>query len=118
MKNIRSHGVDTRKVVAVQGVFSESLTDELKERHKLERAAIIHVDCDLYQSTVDVLRFIEGLVRQGTILIFDDWHEFDHFAGPKDAANYGEQRAFQEWSMSNEFTEFYHFWPYKAFIKW
>jgi hypothetical protein len=39
------------------------------------RLALLHIDCDLYQSTKDVLDhcFGRGLVARGAILFFDDW---------------------------------------------
>lgn len=40
------------------------------------RLALIHVDCDYYQSTLDALRpcFARGLVAEGAHLFFDDWN--------------------------------------------
>jgi len=40
------------------------------------RFALIHVDCDLYQSTLDVLVhvFSRGMVSEGAALFFDDWN--------------------------------------------
>jgi hypothetical protein len=40
------------------------------------RFALIHVDCDLYQSTLDVLGqvFSRGMVSEGAALFFDDWN--------------------------------------------
>lgn len=38
--------------------------------------SLLHLDCDLFQSTVDVLDacFARGLVQEGAILLFDDWN--------------------------------------------
>lgn len=61
------------QAVVVEGLFSESLAPELYERHDLRRAAFVNVDCDLYPSTRDVLRFVTPLLQTGTVLYFDDW---------------------------------------------
>ena len=38
--------------------------------------AMLHIDCDLYQSTIDVLDmcFSRGFVAEGAIILFDDWN--------------------------------------------
>ena len=58
----------------VEGLFSESLGPELYEHHDLRRAAFVSIDCDLYRSTRDALRFVTPLLQTGTILYFDDWY--------------------------------------------
>jgi len=58
----------------IEGLFSESLAPDLYERHDLRRAAFVSIDCDLYVSTRDALRFVTPLLQTGTILYFDDWY--------------------------------------------
>ena len=48
------------------------------------------IDCDLYSSTVSVLDFLDNLLQDGSILMFDDWNCF----GKSDER--GERRAFRE----------------------
>lgn len=99
LANLRREHLDLARVTAVPGWFHESLTDELKQRLPLERAAVIWVDCDLYESTVPVLDFITGYLQNGTVLIFDDWYCYR--ADP----NRGEQRAWREWRQAHpEYT--------------
>ena len=31
------------------------------------------IDCDLYKSTLSVLAFLEDLLQEGSMLLFDDW---------------------------------------------
>jgi len=52
----------------------------------------IHVDCDLYQSTIDALdpMFRRGQVTSGAVLCFDDW------TCNRASSAFGEQRAFIE----------------------
>lgn len=95
LEDVRSglleRGVDLTRTKLIPGWFSESLTSETCEAHDLRKAAIIWVDCDLYESTKPVLDFITPLVQDGTVLVFDDWF---CFRGRRDM---GEQRAFREW---------------------
>lgn len=52
-------------------------------------ASIVHVDCDLYESTKLVLTTLIdlGLLQQGTVILFDDWN--NNFA----SNDFGERRA-------------------------
>jgi len=103
-------GVRLDKVRVVDGLYSDTLTSEAKRRHGLVRAAVVHIDCDLHASTKLVLSFVEDLIDQGTILIFDDWY----IRGGE--ANCGEKRAFAEWPFSHCFEEFYRRNRNRAFI--
>ncbi len=85
-------GVPLAKVVEVPGWYDETCTPQTRERLGLQRASIVHIDCDLHSSAARALEFITPLLQQGTILIFDDWF---HFRGDP---NRGEQLAFREWS--------------------
>jgi O-methyltransferase len=76
-RNLNERGVDWSRTFLIEGFFAESLTPELRAQHRLERAAIVLIDCDLYESTRQVLEFLEPLLDRGTILIFDDWNAFD-----------------------------------------
>jgi len=83
-------GVDWDRTILVRGFFDQSLTPELREQHAMKPIAIALIDCDLYSSTNDVLQFIEPLLADQSILIFDDWNCFD-----KDDDK-GQRRAFRE----------------------
>lgn len=77
----------------VQGFYNDSLTPQLQAR--MPKAGVIHIDVDLYSSTVDVLRFVKPLLTIGTVLIFDDWYAFPP------GANKGEMRALQEFCAAH-----------------
>ncbi len=79
----------------VKGWFNRTLTAETISKFNLQRAAFINVDCDIYESTVDVLRFITPLVQTGTVLYFDDWF------CQKGSMEDGEPKACQEWLAAN-----------------
>jgi len=77
----------------VQGFYCDSLTPELQA--KMPKSGVVHIDVDLYSSTVDVLRFLKPLLVQGTLLLFDDWYCFP--AGTL----MGERRALTEFLIEN-----------------
>ncbi len=112
---IRRGGVDMGRVGTIEGVYNESLTAEVKRQHQIRKAAVVHLDCDLYLSTRDVLGFITDLLHPGTILIFDDWDTFDNVVGRDNAESFGQQRAFGEWGLRDRFQEIYHVGLTKAF---
>ena len=77
----------------IEGFYGESLTHELQTR--MPKVGVVHIDVDLYSSTVEVLAFIKPLLVVGTVLIFDDW-----FCFPL-GANKGEARALKEFCQTN-----------------
>ncbi len=91
-ENLRSHLCELDKIVMVPGWFDDTCCDGTLEKHSLRRAAIVHIDCDLYESTKVVLKFISPLLVDGTVIIFDDWYSF------RGDPRLGEQRAFAEWT--------------------
>ena len=75
----------------------------------------IHVDCDLYQSTIDALDplFKRGQITRGAVLCFDDW------TCNRASSAFGEQRAFSELSerYSIRFSPWGHYtWGGARFI--
>ncbi len=64
---------------------------------KAQPIALLHVDCDLYSSTKEVLWGLNDFILPGTIVVFDEWvycHEkqFDDH----------EQKAFYEWVKAQD----------------
>jgi len=88
-KLLNRFGVDWSRVQLIEGWYNESLTDTLATERGMGPAAVVNVDCDIYISTVPVLKFIEPLLQSGTVIIFDDWNCFRD-------TNDGEKRAFGE----------------------
>ncbi len=87
---LSEHGFDWDRATLVKGYFDASLTADVKKTHAIESAALVMIDCDLYQSTVPVLGFLADILQDGTILIFDDWYCFG------EDPEMGEPRAFHE----------------------
>lgn len=102
--NVAEAGVDMARVITVPGMFDKSLTAEMAAKHQLRRAAMIFIDCDLYESTMPVLDFVTSLVGQGTIIVFQDWFRF------KGSPDQGEQRACGEWLARNPQFELIEYW--------
>ncbi len=65
-------------VQIVAGWFDDTLPVFAKA-HAGETIGLLHVDCDLYSSTVTVLKHLSPLFGNGTILIFDDLFNFPNF---------------------------------------
>lgn len=87
---LQTAGVDLDLVRCVEG-FYDSLTGETKTHLDLPLAAVIHIDCDLYSSARDVLRFVEDRVQDGTIMLFDDYYCY------RGNPQFGVRRAFEQW---------------------
>lgn len=95
-KNLAAKGVDWRKTFLIEGFFEDSLNEQTKEKYQMGKVAIALIDCDLYSSTSEVLRFIKDLITRNTILIFDDWNCFDK------NDEKGQRKAFREFLENNK----------------
>lgn len=87
-------GVDWNRVVLVKGWFRDTLTDDLRRRHRLNAAGVIMIDCDMYESTREALTFCAPLIRERAVVLFDDWADLAD-------RNLGEKRAFEEFLGTN-----------------
>jgi hypothetical protein len=67
----------------------------LKKSNKITKAAVIHIDCDVYLAAKAALCFCTDLVQQGSILLFDEFHA-NHASNAV-----GERRALREWLDEN-----------------
>lgn len=76
------------RVVVYAGWFK----DTLSQIPPTTKFSMLHIDCDLYQSTIEVLDycFSRELVQPGTAIFFDDWN--CNYSCPK----YGERKAWSE----------------------
>jgi SAM-dependent methyltransferase len=57
-------------VELVEGLFQETLAPWLKQHP--EPVAFVHIDCDLYSSTIFVLRALRDRLEDGTVIVFDE----------------------------------------------
>lgn len=57
---------------------------------------LVHIDCDLYSSTVTALDAVTDHVSVGTVLVFDEFHSYP-------GAENHEEKAFNEWLRGTGF---------------
>ena len=114
VKIIKRRGVDLKRVELIEGFYDDTLNKELKNKLPINEASVVYVDCDTYESTVPVLNFITDFIKDGSIILFDDWYCY------RGDPNRGEQKAFMEWLKRNSnirATEFRKFgWHGNSFI--
>lgn len=70
------------------GLFDKTIPETIPSKYR--KAALVHIDSDLYQSAKAVLMGVEPILQDGTLVCFDDW--FMYRGNP----NQGEARAFRE----------------------
>eukprot|EP00927_Polykrikos_kofoidii_P046450 TRINITY_DN40694_c0_g1_i1.p1 TRINITY_DN40694_c0_g1~~TRINITY_DN40694_c0_g1_i1.p1 ORF type:complete len:561 (-),score=90.59 TRINITY_DN40694_c0_g1_i1:69-1688(-) len=64
----------------IQGWFNETLPAFVRnklavasaERRSSPQARLVHIDCDLFDSTMEALRALSPLLGRGTVLVFDE----------------------------------------------
>lgn len=55
------------------GLFKDTLPGFV-ESHKGEHVSLLHIDCDLYESTKEVFDHLREMIRPGTVIFFDEIH--------------------------------------------
>ena len=113
LRFIQKAGVDTNRVTRTKGFFDTSLSPGRADELLIEpgRAHVVHIDCDLYTSTVPVLSFLKPLLGPGSVIVFDDWFSFEEMEKPW---QHGEQKAFQEWDIRDRFDPIAVTYPWNA----
>ncbi|MBU1616067.1 TylF/MycF family methyltransferase [bacterium] len=78
MNNLKKKGVDVSRVEKIKGWFSETLKSSADAYQSIKQDSIsfAYIDCDLYESTKDVLVFLKDRIMSGGIIAFDDWFCF------------------------------------------
>jgi len=66
-------GMTERDYTAVQGFYDQSLAPAATGLRP-DKIRLAYIDCDLYSSTRDVLRFLLPRFQHGMILAFDDYY--------------------------------------------
>jgi hypothetical protein len=60
----------------VVGWFDQTLPGFKSNRIKNGPIALLHVDCDLYSSTVTILNNLKDNIVPGTVIIFDEYMNY------------------------------------------
>jgi len=83
-----------KRVQFFKGLFEDTIPQYLPIAKPI---GLLHIDCDLYSSTNDVLYPLNDFIASGTIIVFDEWYyNFDKFYDDH------EQKAFYEWVESRD----------------
>jgi hypothetical protein len=87
----------SKNVRLVRGFFHDTLDDFLERNSQV--AAFIHIDCDLYNSTLYVLETLHkhNKLVKGTMILFDELYNYQYF-------DQHEFRAFQEFFAKTGLT--------------
>jgi hypothetical protein len=85
--SLRRAGVDLDRVTLVEGWFDHTLTGRTRHAHRIDRAAVIMLDCDVYSSSRAALEFSAPAIHGAAIVVCDDWVH---------SGEDGQQRAFRE----------------------
>lgn len=88
---LKERATDPDRVCLIDGWFQDTLNQAAIENYGIGKASIIMVDCDIYASTADALRFCAPLISDQSIIFFDDWNS----SGLADR-NMGQKQAFDE----------------------
>lgn len=64
-------------VVLHKGWFSDTLPEWCEQA--TGPVAFVHIDCDLYSSTVDVLNGIADRLQPGTVIVFDEYFNYPNW---------------------------------------
>jgi hypothetical protein len=93
-ESLRRAGVDLDRVTLVEGWFDRTLTAETRRAHRIDRAGVIMLDCDVYSSSRAALTFSAPAIDGAAVVVCDDWVH----SGPE-----GQQRAFHEFVAEQSF---------------
>lgn len=91
------------------GLFEETLPNVIPANYS--KAALVHIDCDLYEPAKYVLNRIEPTLQNGTLLLFDDYFCF------KGDPDQGEARALKEFLAEHPHWDAIPYMTYSAFCK-
>jgi len=94
LKMTNSHNIYKNNIYTIKGYYENTLTKKLQKKYldNGNKASLINIDCDLYESAVPIFNFIEPLLQEGTCIYLDDL-----FAGYKGSPNKGVFKAFNEY---------------------
>lgn len=68
-ENFRTYGLLDQQVVFLEGWFKDTLPTT-----PIERLALLRLDCDMYESTMEALHALYPKLSQGGYVIVDDYH--------------------------------------------
>lgn len=111
LKNINDQHVDLSLTTTVKKWYSD-LNSADKTNNNIKKAALVYIDCDLYESTRDALIFCTDLLVDGSVIVFDDYYRH------KGSPNHGIRKAWNEFldNNPNYSATLVHSWRRVTFI--
>ena len=73
----RGHMPTVRENVRLYKGWFDEVLPEFVNDHAGETAALLHIDCDIYSSTASVFQNFEKTLVPGTIILFDEYLNFE-----------------------------------------
>jgi hypothetical protein len=102
---------DVENVTWCIGWFDDTLP-EFTKNHPVQPAALLHIDCDHYESTKTVFKNMHPYIAKDTVLVFDEWHMDATIKTP-----HHEQKAFYEWVKEHNIKfKFIHYTDKSAYF--
>ena len=93
--SIEKSGGDFARITLVKGFYSEDVFRKALSNIALKPPAIVVIDSDIYESCKIVLDYFGPMLREGTIILFDDFNAFER------SDKHGERRALKEFSAAH-----------------
>ena len=90
-----------------EGFYGQTLPEVIGSKYT--QAAVVHIDCDLFDPTTVVLDALHSIFQDGTVLLFDDWYNF------KGHPTKGEQGAFRAYIDRQDRWNFIEYQKYATF---
>ena len=87
-----------KNVKLIKGWFINTVPDFMENNSN--QIAILHIDCDTYESTREIFELLGNKINRGTLIIFD---EYQGYPGWK----FGEYKAFQDFINKSKKTYSY-----------
>ncbi|MFW5879215.1 MAG: TylF/MycF/NovP-related O-methyltransferase [bacterium] len=76
-KYLTKHKVNWTRTKLIKGWYKDTLTQQLKDEFQISKASIIMIGCDIYTATKEALDFCKSLIKDVTMIVFDDWNSGD-----------------------------------------
>jgi hypothetical protein len=87
-------------VELIKGLFTDTLPVFTQTHLQDTTLSFVHVDCDVYSSTIDALNILGPYMTEGTILVFDELYNYPNYQNH-------EWKALQEFLTNHAFEAEY-----------